>query len=87
MRSVNRIKLLTTAGVLAIGFKANAQNLKVQGNTYLGSTTATPDARLVVIGDGTGSARIGGGTGCGTNYTGISQHPRWKENHIPPFSE
>jgi hypothetical protein len=51
-------------------FVANSDNLAVIGNVGIGTTS--PDAKLVVVGSGTGVVKIGdAGFGSG-NYTGIS---------------
>jgi hypothetical protein len=42
------------------------------GRVGIGPNAKTPLTQLQVTGDGTGFAQIGGGTGCGGNYTGIS---------------
>jgi hypothetical protein len=64
----------TGGGALSVASNAPANSMYIASSGNVGIGTTSPDTRLQVAGDGTGFARIGGGTGCGGNYTGINLH-------------
>lgn len=58
-----------------LAFANSAANISLflkQNNGNVGVGMTSPDTKLVIAGEGTGLARIGGNTGCSNNFTGIS---------------
>ena len=54
------------------GSDANTERMRINGSGNVGIGTTAPDKKLVVTGDGTGTAKIGIAGFIGSNYTGIS---------------
>jgi hypothetical protein len=63
--------LFSLVAILLFSLTSRAQ-LNVDASNNVGIGTSTLDTKLVIQSDATGYARIGGSTGCGSGYTGIS---------------